>query len=63
MGEGEGYEPYTKDIRNLAEQLDNEYKGGSVFYFNQLESDHPAILFAREHNPDFDEILAGLEKE
>jgi quercetin dioxygenase-like cupin family protein len=63
MGEGEGYEPYTKDIRNLAEQLDNEKKSGSIFYYDQLESDHLAILFAREHNPDFDEILSGLKKE
>jgi quercetin dioxygenase-like cupin family protein len=60
MGEGENYESYTRDLRNLAEQLDNEKEGGSVFYYDQLESDHPAILFAREHNPDFDEILSGL---
>lgn len=60
MEEGENYEAYTQDIRNLAQELDDEKKSGSVFYYNELESDHPAILFAREHNPDFDEILAGL---
>jgi hypothetical protein len=32
---------------------------GSVFYYHQLEDDHPAIQFAREHNPDFDEILTS----
>jgi quercetin dioxygenase-like cupin family protein len=51
------YESYTTDIRNLAEQLDQEMADGSVFYYHQLEDDHPAIQFAREHNPDFDEIL------
>lgn len=62
MEEGENYEAYTKDIRNLAKQLDEEKKAGSVFYYDELGPDHPAILFAREHNPDFDEILAALEK-
>jgi quercetin dioxygenase-like cupin family protein len=51
------YESYTTDIRNLAEELDQEMAEGSVFYYHQLEDDHPAIQFAREHNPDFDGIL------
>jgi len=58
--EGLDYEAYTTDIRNMAEQLDQEMSEGGVFYFNQLEPDHPAILFARNHNPDFDGILVGL---
>lgn len=57
--EGLDYEAYTKDIRAMAEQLDQEMADGSVFYFNQLEPDHPAIEFARQHNPDIDEILAA----
>ena len=60
LDEGLDYESYTTDIRNMAEQLDQEMSEGGVFYFNQLEPDHPAILFARQHNPDFDEILVGL---
>ena len=59
LEEGENYEAYTKDIRAMAEQLDQEMSEGSAFYFNQLAPDHPAILFARRHNPNFDEILAG----
>ena len=56
---GLDYEAYTMDIRNMAGELDQEMQGGSAFYFHQLEDDHPAIQFAREHNPEFDEILSG----
>ena len=57
--EGLDYESYTSDIRNLAEQLDQEMSEGSVFYYHQLPPDHEAIQFARAHNPDFDEVMAG----
>ena len=60
LEEGLDYESYTTDIRAMAEQLDEEMADGSVFYFNQLEPDHPAIQFAREHNPNFDELLTGM---
>ncbi len=53
------YESYTTDIRNMAGELDQQMQEGMEFYYHQLEPDHPAILFAREHNPNFDEILAG----
>ena len=56
---GLDYESYTMDIRDLAEQLDQEMSEGSVFYYHQLPPDHEAIQFAREHNPDFDQILDG----
>jgi hypothetical protein len=56
--EGLDYESYTTDIRDLAEELDQEMSEGSVFYYHQLPPDHEAIRFAREHNPNFDEILA-----
>ena len=59
--EGLDYETYTSDIRSLAEQEDQEMSEGSVFYFHQLPPDHEAIKFAREHNPNFDEILAGRD--
>lgn len=58
--EGLNYETYTKDIRAMAEELEQEMADGGVFYYNQLEPDHPAIQFARQHNPDFDQVLAGL---
>lgn len=55
---GENYGSYTLDLRNMAQQLDQEMSQGSVFYYHQLPADHEAIRFAREHNPDFDEVLA-----
>lgn len=58
MGPDEGYEPYTTGLRELSARLDQQMSEGEVFYFHQLPEDHPAILFAREHNPDFDEVLA-----
>lgn len=51
------YESYTTDIRSMAAELDQEMSEGSAFYYHQLPPDHEAIRFAREHNPDFDEIL------
>ncbi len=57
--EGLDYESYTTDIRTMAEELDQEMSEGSAFYYHQLEPDHPAIQFAREHNPGFDEVLSG----
>lgn len=58
MEPGENYESYTLDLRDMAQQLDREMSEGSVFYFHQLPPDHEAIRFAREHNPDFDQVLA-----
>jgi len=55
---GENYESYTLDLRAMAEQLEREMSEGGVFYYHQLPADHEAIRFAREHNPDFDEVLA-----
>jgi quercetin dioxygenase-like cupin family protein len=55
---GENYESYTLDLRAMAAQLDREMSEGGAFYYHQLPPDHEAIRFAREHNPDFDEVLA-----
>ncbi len=52
------YELYTTDIRSMAGELDQQLSEGMEFYFHQLPADHEAIQFARQHNPNFDEILA-----
>ncbi len=59
--ENEDYEMYTKGTRDLAQRLDKEKNEGGIFYFDQLNEDHPAVVFARANNPDFDEVLAGLK--
>ncbi len=55
--EGEDYHSFTDGIRALAKDLDKEYREGEAFYFHQLAPDHPAVLFAREHNPGFDQLV------
>lgn len=51
------YASYTKGIRDMQSGLDKEYQDGREFYYHQLEEDHPAIKFAKEHNPNFEEVL------
>jgi len=57
---GEGYEPYMKGLKEMVQTLDKERTNGNPFYFNELKADHPAILFARSVNPDFDEVLKNI---
>ncbi|MDN5204866.1 cupin domain-containing protein [Fulvivirgaceae bacterium BMA10] len=59
--EGEGYESYSKGLQGLAKQLDEEKAKGMQFYYNDLEPDHPAMLFAREVNPNFEEVLQNIK--
>lgn len=55
--EGEAYEPYMKGLLEMKTSLDQERANGNPFYFKELKPDHPAILFARSVNPNFDEVL------
>jgi len=59
--EGEAYEPYMKGLQEMKVMLDEERANGNAFYFNELKPDHPAILFARSVNPDFDEVLENID--
>ncbi len=61
MEEGEAYEPYMKGLEEMKTMLDEERANGSEFYFNELKADHPAIIFARSVNPDFDAVLENIE--
>lgn len=56
--EGENYEMFCEGMRELAEKLDVRYADGDgeVFYFKQLEDDHPAITFARAHGASIDAV-------
>lgn len=57
---GEAFEPYIKGLIEMKGTLDEERKNGTAFYFNELKPDHPAILFARLVNPNFDEVLKSI---
>lgn len=58
--EGAAFEPYMQGLKDMATMLDNERKGGMQFYFNELDAEHEAIIFARSVNPDFDEVLNNI---
>lgn len=62
MIDGESYEPYTKGLLDMAKTLEEEKLTGTVFYLNALHADHPAVLFGRKVNPDFDAMLTKLKK-
>ena len=57
---GEHYEPYMKGLHEMKVTLDQERANGNPFYFNELKPNHPAILFARSVNPNFDEVLKNI---
>ncbi|QDV09861.1 hypothetical protein Poly30_54210 [Planctomycetes bacterium Poly30] len=47
LREGEDYAMFCEGMRELALKLEGQYAEGEVFYFEQLEDDHPALAFAR----------------
>jgi len=59
--EGEDYEEFTKGVIDMAKMLEEEKANGTVFYFNGLKADHPAVVFARKVNPNFNELLKKLK--
>lgn len=59
--EGEDYASFNQGIKSMQAAVDVERQAGVAFYYNALESDHPAIVFARSVNPDFDSVLANIK--
>ncbi|WP_291076110.1 cupin domain-containing protein [Hyphomonas sp.] len=55
--DGDNYESFVEGIGEMAATLDEQMKDGEPFYYHQLESDHPAIQFAKSKNPDFGSVL------
>ena len=50
--EGANFENYMDGLRDLAAELDAQYQKGGEFYFNQLDNDHPAMIFYPRTFPD-----------
>ena len=57
---GDAYEPFIKGIKKMKVAVDKQRAKGETFYFNELKPDHPAIIFARSVNPNFDEVLKNI---
>ncbi|MBL8342892.1 MAG: hypothetical protein JNL30_15600 [Rubrivivax sp.] len=53
----ETYASFHKGLEEVQAELEKEHKSGVPFYFDELKPDHPAVVFARSVNPDFDAVL------
>ena len=60
-GDNLDYASFHNDIRNMQATVDADRKAGGAYYYNALPDDHPAILFARSVNPEFDSVLAAID--
>lgn len=57
-GENTDYDIFNRGLKSMQASTDKERKEGKIqFYFNELKPDHPAIVFARSVNPNFDDVL------
>ena len=56
-GDSVSYEAFNKGIMEMKQSTADERAKGTPFYYNELEPDHPALKFAREVNPKFDDVL------
>lgn len=56
-GDSVSYEAFNKGINEMKDSTNKDRANGMVFYYNELKPDDPALKFAREVNPEFDEVL------
>ncbi|MEH0168534.1 cupin domain-containing protein [Roseateles microcysteis] len=61
-GKTTSYENFNSGLKTMAVQLEKERKSGIPFYFSELKPDHPAVVFARSVNPNFDAVLKSIKK-
>lgn len=60
-GKTDSYDNFNKGLKSMQVSLDKERKSGVPFYFNELKPDHPAVVFARSVNPNFDAVLKSIK--
>ncbi len=53
----EDYITYFSDIKSMQTSVDEDRRKGGIYYFNEINGDHPALSLARSVNPDFDSVL------
>ncbi len=58
---GDGYESFGKGINKMKKAVEVQKAKGEAFYYNALKPDHPAVVFARQVNPKFDDVLAAIK--
>ena len=57
----ETYDSFHQGLKKVQAEIEAERKKGVPFYYNQLKPDHPAVMFARSVNPDFDAVLKNIK--
>jgi quercetin dioxygenase-like cupin family protein len=57
---GDNYQKFMDGISKMQADVDKQRKDGVPFYFNALKPDHPAVVFAKSVNPDFDAVLKNI---
>ncbi|MFZ5684639.1 MAG: cupin domain-containing protein [Pseudomonadota bacterium] len=56
-GETTDYDVFNRGLKAMQSMVIKDRANGMPFYFNELKPDHPAIVFARSVNPNFDAVL------
>lgn len=56
----DGYKKFIAGVTKMQGDVDKQRKEGVPFYFNALRADHPAVVFAKSVNPDFDAVVKNI---
>ena len=56
----DNYKKFINGITKMQADVDKQRKEGVPFYFNALRPDHPAVVFAKSVNPDFDAVVKNI---
>ena len=56
----DNYKPFMQGLTKMKADLDKQRSEGALFYFNALRPDHPAVVFAKSVNPNFDAVVKAI---
>lgn len=56
----DGYKTFMEGLTKMKSNLEKERSEGALFYFNALRPDHPAVVFAKSVNPNFDALVKSI---
>ena len=56
----DGYKAFMQGLTKMKADLEKQRSKGELFYFNALRPDHPAVVFAKSVNPNFDALVKSI---
>jgi len=56
----DGYKPFMEGLTKMKSKFEKDRSEGALFYFNALRPDHPAVVFAKSVNPNFDAVVKSI---